>query len=120
LVPVLAAENGFAIAPLVETANIEGPFTRERKENTIPTSCQRRPLCQPIQITGQHPNRTGLMLRPMKPSRPAAAIRDAVKALIIANEFLEAQVWELQAAVSNGYARGRFEPVPRDRKDWYD
>jgi hypothetical protein len=46
--------------------------------------------------------------------------RDAVKALIVANEFLEAQVRELQAAVSNGYARGKFEPVPRDRKDWYD
>jgi hypothetical protein len=46
--------------------------------------------------------------------------RDAVKALIVANEFLEAQVKELQAAVSNGYARGKFEPVPRDRKDWYD
>ncbi len=45
--------------------------------------------------------------------------RDAVKALIVANEFLEAQVAELQAAVSNGYARGRFE-LPRDRKDWYD
>jgi hypothetical protein len=46
--------------------------------------------------------------------------RDAVKTLIVANEFLEAQVRELQAAVSNGYARGKFEPVPRDRKDWYD
>jgi hypothetical protein len=46
--------------------------------------------------------------------------RDAVKALIVANESLEAQVRELQAAVSNGYARGKFEPVPRDRKDWYD
>jgi hypothetical protein len=46
--------------------------------------------------------------------------RNAVKALIIANEFLEAQVKELQASVSNGYARGKFEPVPRDRKDWYD
>jgi hypothetical protein len=40
--------------------------------------------------------------------------------LIVANEFLEAQVRELQAAVSSGYARGKFEPVPRDRKDWYD
>jgi hypothetical protein len=47
-------------------------------------------------------------------------IRNAVKALIMANEFLEAQVRELQAAVSNGYARGKFEPVPGDRKDWYD
>lgn len=46
--------------------------------------------------------------------------RDAVKALIVANEFLEAQVKELQAAVSIGYARGKFEPAPRDRKDWYD
>jgi hypothetical protein len=46
--------------------------------------------------------------------------RNAVKALILANEFLEAQVAELQAAVSNGYARGKFESVPRDRKDWYD
>jgi hypothetical protein len=46
--------------------------------------------------------------------------RQAVTALIVANEFLEAQVRELQAAVSNGYSRGKFEPVPRDRKDWYD
>ena len=46
--------------------------------------------------------------------------RQAVTALVVANEFLEAQLRELQAAVSNGYARGKFEPVPRDRKDWYD
>jgi hypothetical protein len=46
--------------------------------------------------------------------------RNAVKALIVANELLEAQVRELQAAVSIGYVRGEFEPVPRDRKDWYD
>jgi hypothetical protein len=41
--------------------------------------------------------------------------RHAVKALIVANEFLEARVTELQAAVSNGYVR-----LPRDLKDWYD
>lgn len=46
--------------------------------------------------------------------------RDAVKALIIANEFVEAEMKELRAAVSNGYARGKFEPVPPDRKDWHD
>jgi hypothetical protein len=46
--------------------------------------------------------------------------RRAVKALIVANEYLEAEVKALQAAVSNGYARGKFEPLPRDRKDWYD
>jgi hypothetical protein len=46
--------------------------------------------------------------------------RQAVKALIVASEFLEAEVKQLQAAVSNGFARGKFELVPRDRKDWYD
>jgi hypothetical protein len=42
--------------------------------------------------------------------------RDAVKALIVANEFLEAQVEQLQADVSSGYARGyhhgHSKPVP--------
>jgi hypothetical protein len=47
-------------------------------------------------------------------------VRNAVKALLVTNEFLEAQIAELQAAISNGYARGKFEPVPRDRRDWYD
>jgi hypothetical protein len=46
--------------------------------------------------------------------------REAVKALIVANEFLEAEVMQLKASVSSGYARGKFQPVPRDRKDWYD
>jgi hypothetical protein len=32
--------------------------------------------------------------------------RDAVKALIVANEFLEAQVERLKADMSSGYARG--------------
>jgi hypothetical protein len=41
--------------------------------------------------------------------------RATVKALIVSNEFFEAQIAELQAAVSNGYVR-----LPRDRKDWYD
>jgi hypothetical protein len=55
-------------------------------------------------------------------SLPLAVVmpRQTVTALIVANEFLEAQVRELQATVSNGYARGKFEPVPPDRKDWYD
>jgi hypothetical protein len=46
--------------------------------------------------------------------------RDAVKALIVANGYLEAEVRELRAAVSIGYSRGKFEPIPPDRKDWYD
>ena len=45
-------------------------------------------------------------------------VREAVKVLIVANGFLEEQIAKLKAAVSMGYARGKFEP--RDRKDWYD
>jgi hypothetical protein len=37
-------------------------------------------------------------------------VRAALKAMIAANE-------QLQASVSNGYTRGL---LPRDRKDWYD
>jgi len=35
--------------------------------------------------------------------------REAVKALILANEFLESEVCELTQAVSHAYARGRFK-----------
>ena len=35
--------------------------------------------------------------------------RDAVKALIVANEFLETEVCELMQAVSRAYKRGRFQ-----------
>jgi hypothetical protein len=45
--------------------------------------------------------------------------REAVKALIVANAFLEAQIEKLTASVSTGYARGRLD-LPKDRKDWYD
>jgi hypothetical protein len=34
--------------------------------------------------------------------------RDAVKALIVVNEFLETQVEQLKADVSSGYARGYY------------
>jgi hypothetical protein len=44
--------------------------------------------------------------------------REAVKALIVANHFLETDLEKLKAAISTGYARGKL--VPRDRKDWYD
>jgi hypothetical protein len=47
--------------------------------------------------------------------------REAVKALIVANHYLETDLEKLKAAASMGYARGKlFEEVPRDRKDWYD
>ena len=35
--------------------------------------------------------------------------RRAIKALIVANEFLEAEVCDLMQAVSHAYARGRFK-----------
>jgi len=35
--------------------------------------------------------------------------REAVKALFVANEFLESEVCELMQAVSHAYARGRFK-----------
>jgi hypothetical protein len=44
--------------------------------------------------------------------------REAVKALIVANHFLETDLEKLKAAASMGYARGQL--LPRDRKDWYD
>jgi hypothetical protein len=34
--------------------------------------------------------------------------RDAVKALIVANEYLESEVCELTQAVSHAFTRGRF------------
>jgi hypothetical protein len=35
--------------------------------------------------------------------------RAALKAVIVANEFLESEVCELMQAVSHAYARGRFK-----------
>jgi hypothetical protein len=42
--------------------------------------------------------------------------RETVKALIVANDFLEVQLEELRSKVSAGYARGRL-PSARDRKE---
>jgi hypothetical protein len=36
-------------------------------------------------------------------------VRNALKALIVANEFLESEVCELMQAVSRAYVRGRFK-----------
>ena len=36
-------------------------------------------------------------------------VRDALKALIVANEFLESEVCELMQTVSHAYVRGRFK-----------
>lgn len=46
-------------------------------------------------------------------------MRSAIRALILANEYLEQEVKELMVAVSKGYERGRrnYVPPPSDRKD---
>jgi hypothetical protein len=44
--------------------------------------------------------------------------RETIKALIVANQFLETELEKLRAAASTGYARGKL--VPHDRNDWYD
>ena len=36
--------------------------------------------------------------------------RSAIRALIVANNYLESEVAELMKAVSHAYARGRFHP----------
>jgi hypothetical protein len=36
-------------------------------------------------------------------------VRDALKAMIVANEYLESEIGELMRAVSHAYARGRFK-----------
>lgn len=50
-------------------------------------------------------------------------MRSAIRALILANEYLEHEVKELMIAVSKGYMRGKGIEAPQlpvDRKDWYD
>jgi hypothetical protein len=57
-------------------------------------------------------------VRPLTCDLRRRRAREAIKALIVANHFLETELEKLHAAVSAGYARGKL--LPRDRKDWYD
>jgi hypothetical protein len=41
-------------------------------------------------------------------------MRDALKALIVANEYLESEVCELMQAVSHAFMRGGSRPTPAD------
>ena len=45
--------------------------------------------------------------------------RAAIRALIVTNEFYEAEYSKLVAKVSRGYARGEAS-LPRDRRHWFD
>lgn len=44
-------------------------------------------------------------------------MRSTIRALILANEFLEYELCEMFKAVANGNARGKY---PGDRADWFD
>lgn len=44
-------------------------------------------------------------------------MRSTIRALILANEFLEYELCEMFKAVTNGSPRGRY---PADRADWFD
>lgn len=44
-------------------------------------------------------------------------LRSTVRALILANEFLEYELCEMFKAVTNAGPRGK---IPKDRADWFD
>jgi hypothetical protein len=60
--------------------------------------------------------RPGRRRRPGDRQPAAATPSEPVKALLVAVDFLEAQVDELRAAISTSYARRRYD-VRRDRKE---
>lgn len=49
-------------------------------------------------------------------------MRSAIRALILANEYLEHEVKDLMMAVSKGYSRSRKHSglLSSEGKDWYD
>ena len=71
----------------------------------IPDHLLRQPRCPPIQSLSHRP------LRAATDQAIAAcggSARDAVKSLIVAKEFLEAEVCDLMQAVSHAHVRGKF------------
>jgi hypothetical protein len=100
-------------------------LTLEQKENNIPGSDQMNVDCH--MSSAPNPQSDADQLEAAADQAIAACggdAREAVKALIVANQFLETDMAKLQAAVSMGYARGKLfeqsKTLPRDRKDWYD
>jgi hypothetical protein len=94
-------------------------LTPEHKENTLPG----RPIRQRVfhMSSAPNPQSDADALEAAADQAIAACdgdAREAVKALIVANAFLETELEQLRASVSTGYARGKL--LPRDRKDWYD
>ena len=64
------------------------------------------------QSTASNPQADGDRLEAAADEAIAACggdVRDALKALIVANEYLESEVCELMQVVSHAHARGRFK-----------
>ena len=92
-------------------------MTSEQKENILSGPANGRPEMS----SAPNPQSDADQLEASADQAIAACdgdAREAVKALIVANHFLETDLEKLKAAISTGYARGKL--VPRDRKDWYD
>jgi hypothetical protein len=86
-------------------------LTCEQKENVIKTT-----FCQPERSMPQNaapnPQADADQLEAATDEAIAACggnAREAVKALIVANEFLESEACQLMQAVSHAYVRGRFK-----------
>jgi hypothetical protein len=101
---------GFEIRPLgVETGQYR--IDKENRKRTLS-----RPFSQPEPPMPQNavPNlQADADQREAATDQAIAACggnaREAVRVLIVANEFLESEVCELMQAVSHAYARGRFK-----------
>ena len=99
-------------------------MTLEQKENILPLSA---PPDGFGMSSSPNPQSDSDQLKAAADQAIAACggdAREAVKALIVANHYLETDLEKLKAAASMGYARGKLieeaKTLPRDRKDWYD
>jgi hypothetical protein len=96
-------------------------LTHEQKENTL-----RWPIYMGVSRMSSAPNPQSDADQLEAAADQAIAAcggdaREAVKALIVANQFLETDLEKLRAAVSMGYARGKLfeaaKTLSRDRLD---
>jgi hypothetical protein len=83
---------------------------REQNENIAGVQSTRKPAMP--QSAAPNPQADADRLEAAADDAIAACggdLRNALKALIVANEYLESEVCELMQAVSHAYARGRFK-----------
>ena len=130
LVPAFRARAGIALCPVAGTL-----FCPENYGNVCPDSKENPREVDGGRLTGREQKRNMLSASPSAgPARMSSRsqpdtqdddgleaavdqaiaacggdMRSAVRALIVANEYLETEVGELMKAVSHAYARGRFQ-----------